>query len=131
MENAKNYNVLLIDDHDLSRRLLSRQLNAMGFETIDECANGQEGLDQIQQKDYHIVVFDWSMPIMDGLEFFKRTRNIELKQKTAFIMLSAESEPDRILEAMQAGVSYYLVKPVNQEKIEKTIESVIQWLHAE
>lgn len=122
------HNILLVDDHHLSQKLLAKQLETLGLTNIDFCSNGLEGLEQLREKSYDIVIFDWSMPVMDGLEFFKKTQEETFDHKVAFIMLSAESEPARILEALEAGISYYLIKPATQEKISETVEAVMKWL---
>ena len=127
MENLENYKVLLIDDHQLSRKLLSKQLELFGFSNIDFCMNGQEGYEQMQRQSYDIVVFDWAMPVMSGLEFFKKLRENNHTDKKAFVMVSAEAQPQKILEAIECGISNYITKPADQAQINQKMTDVIQW----
>ena len=128
MEGFEHYNLLMIDDHNLSSKLLLKQLEVFGIKNIDLCSNGHEGIERLNNKHYDIVIVDWAMPVMDGLEFVKRSTESQDLSRTALIMLSAEAEPEKILEAMEAGVTYYLTKPADQQKINDALNAVHKWI---
>lgn len=125
-----HYKVLVVDDHSLSRKLLMIQLANFGFAegNIAECHSGALALEVLKGKSYDLAVIDWDMPEMDGLELIEQCRENDIK--TAFVMVSAEAQPERILHAINRGAASYITKPVSQCDINEKIAKVMEWMAA-
>ncbi|HRQ59931.1 MAG TPA: response regulator [Alphaproteobacteria bacterium] len=127
--------VLVIDDHMLMRNLLTQCLVSIGIKDIKFAANGNDALEEIKSsqnagKIFDVIMADWNMPMMNGFELLQKVRG-ELKlSKTAFVMITAESEKGKIMEALQAGVTSYIVKPFSPEDISKHMAKVMNWLES-
>ena len=108
---------LVIDDSRTMRSLLSRQLVALGYETL-QAANGQEALDVMEQAGADVPVLatiDWNMPVMDGLSFVQRVRTRPEWRSMSLMMVTTEAEYDQIVRALAAGAHEYLIKPFTPE----------------
>ncbi len=90
-------------------------------------SNPNDALIEMQTNDFDIIITDWDMPDINGLEFVQKCKKIE-KTKTAYIMISAEAQSEKILFAINSGVTSYITKPVNQTDINEKIGKVILWL---
>jgi len=122
----KNMNVLIVDDYATMRRIIRNLLNQIGFPNIDEANDGQQALTMTGQKKYGLIVSDWNMEPMSGLDFLKGLRAGTNDNKTApFIMVTAESKTENIIAAKQAGVNNYIVKPFNAETLKTKISAVL------
>lgn len=122
------YRILAVDDHQLSLKLITRQLEIIGFQHIDLVMNGSEALAQLAQGAYDIVVFDWAMPVMDGATFLRTARQNPAYDKIAFMMISSETQPEIILDMLQNGATSYVPKPVTMDVIKEKIDKVIEWV---
>lgn len=122
-----NMAILVVDDYNTMVRIIKKLLKQIGYENVDEASNGEEALGKIKQKDYGLIISDWNMEPMTGYELLKHVRADERTAKTPFILVTAESKPENVQAAQQAGVSNYLVKPfsapVLKEKIENSLAS--------
>ncbi len=123
----KSMNVLVVDDYQTMIRIIKNLLKQLGFENIDEATDGTMALDMVGQKKYGLVISDWNMEPMTGLELLKHVRastndNIS---KVPFIMVTAESKTENVIAAKQAGVNNYIVKPFNAETLKTKISSVL------
>jgi two-component system chemotaxis response regulator CheY len=112
--------VLLADDSGTMRKIQTRCLNQMGIDDITDAADGVEALAAFEADRFDVVITDWNMPNMDGLELLKaiRTRNT----KIPVIMVTTEAERARVMTAIQAGVTDYLVKPFSPEDLRAKFE---------
>jgi two-component system chemotaxis response regulator CheY len=120
----KDMRVLIVDDYNTMLRILRNLLRQLDFNNVDEATNGQEALDKLQTKPADLIISDWNMAPMTGLDLLKSVRgNAELR-KTPFIMVTAESKTENVIAAKQAGVSNYIVKPFNAETLRAKIASV-------
>lgn len=120
----KNMQILIVDDYNTMRRIVRNLLKQLGFEKADEAADGGEAFEKMKQKEYGLVVSDWNMVPMTGLELLKLVRADPNLKMTPFIMVTAESKPENIMIAKQAGVSNYIVKPFNAETLKTKMASV-------
>ncbi len=124
----KNMNVLVVDDYQTMIRIIKNLLKQLGFNNVDEATDGTAAYDLLTTKKYGLVISDWNMEPMSGLELLKKVRatggndNI---QKVPFIMITAESKTENVIAAKQAGVNNYIVKPFNAETLKTKIASVI------
>lgn len=106
---------MVVDDSRPIRRIESAILNELGFETFDAC-NGREALERLQQAECpDVVLVDWNMPEMDGLQFITAVRREERYAGLPVLMVTTETETDRMLRALSAGADEYLMKPFQKE----------------
>lgn len=115
--------VLVVDDSGTMRKIIIRSLNALGVKSTAEAADGSQALQLFQGQPYDIVLTDWNMPNMNGLELLKAIR--ATGSKVPIILITTESEKARVVEAVQAGVSDYLVKPFDTEGLRKKLERFV------
>ncbi len=124
----KNMNVLVVDDYQTMIRIIKNLLKQLGFSNVDEATNGQAALDLINSKKYGLIISDWNMEPMSGLDLLKQVRataNNDNISKVPFIMVTAESKTENVIAAKQAGVNNYIVKPFNAETLKTKIAAVI------
>lgn len=122
----KNMNVLIVDDYKTMLRIVRNLLGQLGFKNVDEAMDGQQALQQLSKKQYGLVISDWNMEPMTGLELLKTVRGSNDNHKDIpFIMVTAESKTENVVAAKQAGVSNYIVKPFNAETLKSKIEAVL------
>ena len=116
--------VLVVDDMSTMRRILKNVLKQIGFSDIIEAENGQDALSKLKAGDIGFIVSDWNMPVMQGIELLRAVRaDAELKH-LPFLMVTAEAQKDNIIEAVQAGVSNYVVKPFTAEALQAKLEKI-------
>jgi two-component system chemotaxis response regulator CheY len=115
--------VLIVDDTSAMRRIVRGLLKELGFKNIREAENGRVALDELKKKKADLVVSDWNMPVMSGIELLRAIRADENFKTIPVLLVTAEAKQENILEAVHAGVSNYIVKPFNaamlQEKLNK------------
>ncbi len=118
-----NIKILIVDDMSTMRRLVKKACNTIGFSNIEEAEDGQKAWEKFQAAgDFQLVISDWNMPNCTGLEFLKKVRADSKLKKTPFVLLTAEAEASQIAEAIQVGVSNYIVKPFTVEMLKQKLE---------
>ncbi len=116
--------VLVVDDMSTMRRILKNVLKQIGFSNLVEAENGQDALNKLKVGDIGLIVSDWNMPIMQGIELLRTVRaDAELKH-LPFLMVTAEDQKENIIEAVQAGVSNNVVKPFTAEALQGKLEKI-------
>ena len=121
-----NMNVLIVADYSTMLRIIKNLLKQIGFNNVDEASDGSEAFEKIKEKTYGLVISDWNMEPMTGLELLKQVRGSgEAFKDVPFIMVTAESKTENVIEAKKAGVNNYIVKPFNAETLKSKIESVL------
>jgi two-component system chemotaxis response regulator CheY len=122
----KNMNILIVDDYNTMLRIVRNLLKQLGFSNIDEATDGGAAFEKIKQKQYGLVISDWNMEPMTGLDLLKKVRSSNDNFKNVpFIMVTAESKTENVVAAKQAGVSNYIVKPFNAETLKSKMISVL------
>lgn len=122
----KNMSILVVDDFKTMRRIVSNLLIQLGFSNIDEAIDGESALAKIAEKEYKMIISDWNMEPMSGFELLQKIRTSEGEIKTVpFIMITAESKPENIIKAKQAGVNNYIVKPFNVDTLKNKLTAVL------
>jgi two-component system chemotaxis response regulator CheY len=116
--------ILVVDDFSTMRRIIKNILKQIGFTDIDEAENGQVALSKINDNNYDLVVSDWNMPEMTGIELLKAVRASEAIKDTPFLMVTAEAKKENVVEAVKAGVNNYIVKPFTAEVLQEKIEKI-------
>jgi two-component system chemotaxis response regulator CheY len=117
--------ILVVDDYPTMRRIVRNLLDQIGFKDVEEAGNGVEALEKIKVSRYDMVISDWNMEPMTGLELLKHVRADSALAKTPFIMVTAESKTENVIAAKQAGASQYIVKPFTAETLKAKIASVV------
>ena len=120
-----NLRILIVDDYKTMLRIVRNLLKQLGFSNVDEATDGSMALQMCRTQDYGLVISDWNMEPMTGLQFLKELRADEKLKGTPFIMVTAESKTENVVAAKQAGVNNYIVKPFNAETLKKKMSSVI------
>ena len=121
-----NLRVLVIDDFATMRKIEKNILGQLGIKNIDEADDGSTALPKLQSNPYDIVLLDWNMPTMTGLELLKAVRSDENLKGIPVIMVTAEALKDNIVAAAQAGVNDYIVKPFTAATLEEKIKKVLK-----
>lgn len=121
----KNTQVLIVDDYKTMLRIIRNLLKQIGIENVDEATHGQEALAKLRNGQFGLVISDWNMAPMTGLDLLKEVRADPRLKATPFIMITAESKAENVVAAKQAGVSNYIVKPFNAETLCDKIEKVM------
>lgn len=122
--------ILLVDDLEMSRTLLRMELMRVGLRKIDDAEEGQSALTMLEYaleegKPYSMIICDWNMPVMDGLELLKLIRKDKNFKSLPFIMLTAEAEMEAVTKVMQAGATDYLVKPISPDGLAKKMNALV------
>jgi PleD family two-component response regulator len=113
---------LIVDDFDSMRRITANQLRQLGAKRISEAANGAEALRLLKSERITVILSDWNMPVMSGLELLQAVRSTPELSGLPFIMITAEAERDRVEQAIQSGVSELLVKPYTAARFAERLE---------
>ena len=120
-----NMNVLIVDDYKTMLRIIRNLLKQISFENVEEASDGSEALSKLQAGNFGLVISDWNMEPMTGLELLQNVRADAKLKATPFIMVTAESKTENVIAAKQAGVSNYIVKPFNAETLRGKIQKVL------
>ncbi|MEP1443115.1 MAG: response regulator [Hyphomicrobiales bacterium] len=116
--------VLVVDDYKTMVRIIRNLLKQLGFENVDDAADGTEAFAKMKDQKYGLVISDWNMEPMTGYELLKQVRGDSSLTKTPFIMVTAESKTENVIAAKKAGVNNYIVKPFNAQTLKGKIEAV-------
>lgn len=116
--------VLVVDDFSTMRRIIKNILLDLGFENILEAEDGLAAVDILNTENVNLVIADWNMPRMTGLELLQYVRSSEHLKDTPFLMVTAESEKKSIIEAVKARVSQYIIKPFTAETLSEKISKI-------
>ncbi len=121
----KNMRILVVDDYKTMLRIIRNLLKQLSFNNIDDAMDGSSALQKLREKEFGLVISDWNMEPMTGLELLKEVRADEKLKDLPFIMITAESKAENVIVAKKAGVSNYIVKPFNAETLKAKIASVL------
>ncbi|MCF3932453.1 response regulator [Acuticoccus sp. M5D2P5] len=121
-----NMPVLVVDDYKTMIRIIKNLLRQIGFQDVDDAADGGEALEKLRAKTYGLVISDWNMEPMTGYELLKQVRADPALAELPFIMVTAEAKSENVVAAKKAGVNNYIVKPFNAQTLKGKIESVFQ-----
>jgi len=117
--------VLVVDDFATMRRILKNILKQIGFSNIAEADNGKTALAELKKEQFDLILCDWNMPEISGIELLQKIRSDDELKDTPFVMVTAEAQKDNILEAVKAGVNNYVVKPFTAETIGEKLKKVL------
>ena len=117
--------ILVVDDYATMRRIVRNLLTQIGFSDIEEAGDGVTALAKLRESKFGLVISDWNMEPMTGLQLLKEIRADNKLNATPFIMVTAESKTENVVAAKEAGVNNYIVKPFNAATLKTKLASVI------
>ena len=120
----KNMPILIVDDFSTMRRIVRNCLHELGFDNVHEAEDGDIALEKLDSGQFELIVSDWNMPNMMGLDLLKAVRSDERMKDLRFLMVTAEAQKSHIVEAARAGVSNYIVKPFTPEMLKDKLEAM-------
>jgi two-component system chemotaxis response regulator CheY len=122
----KKMRILIVDDYSTMLRILRNLLRQLELMNVEEAQNGEEALFKLRKETFDLVISDWNMTPMTGLDLLRQVRADARLRAIPFIMVTAESKTENVIVAKQAGVSNYIVKPFNADTLKAKIMSVFK-----
>ena len=120
----KNMRILVVDDFSTMRKIIKNILRQLGFNNVTEADDGTTGWEVLNRDNIDFIISDWNMPQMTGIELLRKVRASEEYAATPFLMVTAEAQQENIIEAVQAKVSNYIVKPFTPETLGQKIDKI-------
>jgi two-component system chemotaxis response regulator CheY len=121
----QNLNFLVVDDFSTMRRIIKNLLHDLGYANVTEADDGNTALPLLKEGNFDFLITDWNMPGMPGLELLKNVRADARLGKMPVLMLTAEAKREQIVEAAQAGVSGYVIKPFTAATLKEKIDKIL------
>jgi two-component system chemotaxis response regulator CheY len=121
-----NMKVLVVDDFATMRRIVKNILNQIGLKNIIEADDGSTALEVLKKDKVDLIMSDWNMPKVTGLELLKAVRSDESMQDIPFLMVTAEGQKDSVIQTVQAGVSDYIIKPFTADTVKEKLEKMFK-----
>ncbi len=121
----KSMSVLIVDDYKTMLRIIRNLLKQIDLDNVEEASDGADALNKLRSSNFGLVISDWNMQPMTGMELLREVRQDVRLNSLPFIMITAESKTENVVSAKQAGVSSYVVKPFNAETLREKIEKVL------
>ncbi len=121
----KGMKILIVDDYKTMLRILRNLLRQLNFNNVEEATDGTMALEKLRQDSYGLVISDWNMEPMTGIQLLREVRAEDSLKHLPFIMITAESKSENVIAAKEAGVSNYIVKPFNAETLKGKMASVL------
>ena len=116
--------ILIVDDFATMRRIMKNILKQIGFSNIIEADDGTTALEELKKTAVDLIISDWNMPKMTGLDLLKQVRSTDGLKDVPFLMVTAEAQKQNVIDAVQAGVTNYVVKPFTAEAISEKLEKI-------
>ena len=117
--------VFVVEDDKIYRAMIVELLKQMGFYRIVASTNGYFALEKMKVLKPDLIISDWNMPVMNGLELYKAAKKEGYLDKTPFLMLTVESDKEKIVEALGVGIKDYILKPVNAKQFQTKVKSLL------
>jgi len=118
--------VLVVDDFSTMRRIVKNLLRQIGFTDIEEAEDGAQAYSKLKKGDFGFVISDWNMPNLDGIGLLKMIRDDDELKEIPMLMVTVESEKDKVITAIQAGINNYIVKPFTGEVLKEKIDKIFE-----
>ncbi len=123
---SKDLRFLVVDDYSTMRRIVKNLLHDLGYANVAEADDGNTALPMLKTGGYDVLITDWNMPGMAGLDLLKAVRSDTALAKMPVLMLTAEAKREQIVEAAQAGVNGYVIKPFTAETLKQKLEKMLE-----
>ncbi len=124
----KNMKILIVDDFSTMRRIVKNLLRDLGFNNTQEADDGLTALPMLKKGEFDFVVTDWNMPGMQGIDLLKHIRADDELKHLPVLMITAEAKREQIIEAAQAGVNGYIVKPFTAATLKEKLDKIFERL---
>jgi two-component system chemotaxis response regulator CheY len=121
----QNLNILVVDDFSTMRRIIKNLLHDLGYASVAEADDGNTALPLLKSGSFNFLITDWNMPGMPGLELLKQVRADTRLNDMPVLMLTAEAKREQIVEAVQAGVNGYVIKPFTAATLKEKIDKIM------
>jgi two-component system, chemotaxis family, chemotaxis protein CheY len=118
--------ILIVDDSITIRRIISTALKTVGYSETVEAANGKEALAKLESGNVDFIITDWNMPEMNGLDFIKEVRSKPMYSSLPILMVTTRGTEHDVIEALQAKVNSYIVKPFTPQELKEKIEGILK-----
>ena len=119
-----NMKILVVDDFQTMRRIIRNYLRQLGFNNVEEAEDGDVALEKLKESEFDFVITDWNMPKMTGIDLLKKIRAENNFKNIPVLIITAEAEKENVVQAAQAGVNDYIVKPFTPEVLQTKIEKI-------
>ncbi len=119
-----NMKILVVDDFQTMRRIIKNYLRQLGFNNVEEAEDGDVALEKLKESEFDFVITDWNMPKMTGIDLLKKIRAANNFKNIPVLIITAEAEKENVVQAAQAGVNDYIVKPFTPEVLQTKIEKI-------
>ncbi|MCP4715267.1 MAG: response regulator [Deltaproteobacteria bacterium] len=119
-----NAKIMIVDDFSTMRRIVKNILKQLGFTNVSEAEDGDVALEKLKDGSFEFVITDWNMPNMTGLDLLKNIRADEQLKETPVLLVTAEAEKENVIQAAQAGVNEYIVKPFTADVLQQKIDKI-------
>ena len=121
-----NMKILVVDDMSTMRRIVKNIMKQLGCANVEEAENGQDALDKLTAESVGFVISDWNMPVMTGIDLLRAIRADDKLKAIPVLMVTAEAQKENLVEAIQAGVSNYIVKPFTAEVLQEKMSKIFK-----
>jgi two-component system chemotaxis response regulator CheY len=121
-----NIKILVVDDMSTMRRIVKNIMKQLGFANVEEAENGEEALIKLRAESFGFIISDWNMPVMTGIELLRAVRADDKLKTIPLLMVTAEAQKENLIEAIQAGVSNYIVKPFTAEVLQEKMNKIFK-----
>ena len=119
-----NMRILVVDDSPTIRELIKVFLKELDFTNVEEAADGSNALEKLKSEVFDLVITDWNMPKLSGLDLLKAIRADDKMRKIPVLMVTSVSEKDNVIQAVQAGINDYILKPISAEVLKSKIDKI-------
>jgi len=126
MDSDQNMKILIVDDFATMRKVIRNLLRQIGYQNVIEAEDGVDALKELRSQKIEFIISDWNMPNMSGIELLRAVRADSELRDLPFLMVTAESLKENVVEAVKAGVSNYIVKPFTAEVLSEKIKKIIE-----
>ena len=126
----KNMRILIVDDFSTMRRIVKNLLGDLGFTNTAEAEDGNAALAALRAAPFDFVVTDWNMPVMTGIDLLRAIRADAKLKHLPVLMVTAEAKREQIIEAAQAGVNGYIIKPFTAQTLEEKLNKIFERMAA-
>jgi len=121
-----NMKILVVDDMSTMRRIVKNIMKQLGFANVEEAENGVDALSKLRAESFGFVISDWNMPVMTGIDLLRAIRADDKLKTIPVLMVTAEAQKENLIEAIQAGVSNYIVKPFTAEVLQEKLIKIFK-----
>ena len=121
-----DYTVFVVEDEKVSRKMTIELLKRMGIKKIIVSENGESALKKLRSQKANLIIPDWHMPIMSGLELYKTAKKENILKNTPFLMVTVEDSKDKVIEALKLGIRDYIVKPLSKKSFESKVKTMLK-----